>query len=138
MMNDAQRQHALDVAEAIEQHAGQYDQGRWAHNGVEKWDCGTPACIAGWSVAVQQVGVSAAARQDVYSQISLSSDPIPSQAARAFGLNPAEEELMFKCNVYGQIHYLQQPQPEATAAEAVAMLRHRAETGEVCWPEREE
>ena len=44
MMNDAQRQHALDVAEAIEQHADQYRSGPVAarivwhpvvHRGVE-------------------------------------------------------------------------------------------------------
>ena len=44
-----QRQHMLDVADAFEAHANQFDMNNYANKG----ECGTVMCIAGWSTHLQ-------------------------------------------------------------------------------------
>ena len=105
MMNDAQRQHALDVAEAIEQHADQFRQDQWRHT------CGTPACIAGWSCAL---------RRDLNqpSQVNLNDydgSDISWDAGEALGLTRREASNMFHPEPYGEF------EERPTAAEAVSV-----------------
>ena len=115
-MNEEQRLHALAVADAIEAHADQYFQGEWGHE-----PCGTPACIAGWSVALQEAPDDPA----MFDLGGLGGDTIPNMAGEALGLSQEEAEAMFD----GCPYYWLDPDP--TAAEAAAMLRHYAATGEV-------
>ena len=118
-MNEQQRQHAREVADAIERHAGQYNQRRLQHS------CGTPACVAGWSIAIAKAGRERAAATSIFT----CNHPID-RAQENLGLTYEESEVMFGSHPYGG------DAPDATAAEAVAMLRQYAETDEVCWPTR--
>ena len=121
-MNNTQREHALAVAEAIEKHADRFRQDQWRHT------CGTPACIAGWSCALQH-------DKEQPRQVNLNDydgSDIKRKAAEALGLTPREASDMFQPEPYGE--FGERP----TAAEAVSVLRHYVETGEVHWPERKQ
>jgi len=130
-MNEAQRQHTLDVAKAIEQNPCLYRQDSFMH------ECGTPACVAGWSVAVSTHGEFADVadlrfyRVDQFDRFSVRKylGGIESIAGDNLGLTLDERTRMFDVDPY----HGEEP---ATAAEAIEMLRHRAATGEVRWPER--
>ena len=122
-MKDAHRQHALAVAEAIEAHGDQYDQGDWSHE-----SCGTPSCIAGWSVAI-----TFAPDDPAMFDLGVFGDGfIPTAAQEALGLRHRKARQMFDGDPYGMYT------PEPTAAEAAAMLRNYAKTGKVRWPPRQQ
>jgi hypothetical protein len=80
-------------------------------------DCGTVACIAGWALAVKK-----------------GSQPRNAKKAEGEALITAEEYLGL--NQY-EAHALFFPperhERDITPSEAVAVLRHLAETGEVDW-----
>ena len=120
-MNEEHQRHALQVAEAIEAHAGQYHQGWYEHS------CGTPACVAGWSVAVKARGLDGAAGFDVRS-LWLESKLITDEAARNLGLSASERPAMFSARPF-----VGDDTRKPTAAEAATMLRRYADTGEVVW-----
>ena len=113
------RRHAAEVADAIEANEDDYDQSS-IH-----FPCGTPACVAGWSIAVAKAGVENARGASIFTC------PAPlAQAGRNLGLTPEEAEIMFDSYPYGR------DGEGASPAEAVAMLRRYASTHDVRWPER--
>ncbi len=103
------------------------------------YECGTVACIAGWSEAVRltDLGLSDdvlpiylfGRNGNVYSGLSIDQWPensIPSQAAKWLGLTGAQASALFFVGggaIWSQVD----------AAQAVRTLRHFAETGAVDW-----
>ena len=88
---------------------GQYDQENWAH------DCGTPACIAAWTVWLFD--------REIYGQAA----PFGKWAARLLGLTVPQGEELFMGKPYG-------PYRHPTPLEAADCLRNLADTGSVVWP----
>ena len=127
-MKEEHRRHALDVADAIEANAGLYDQYRYAH------DCGTPACVAGWSVAVKAKGAEPAGGADLRAlgyDAYARADEIRRQAARNLGLTEEQGREMCLPNPYTgrEADGVRRAEP----ADAVAMLRRYADTGRIVW-----
>ena len=127
-MDEGHRTHAGDVADAIEANAHNYDQEVLYHLD------GTPACVAGWSVAVARAGTRGAADTVLFTGVDDREDGdeefrIEDAAMRNLGLTVAEARIMFETAPYGT---------PAKAGEAVEMLRRRGRTGEVRWPARRE
>lgn len=115
------RENILKVADAIESHSIPdlgFNMSLWIDRKPGPEDdrsghnCGTTACIAGWAVAVMNGGV-----------IPEVGVPIQDDAEKYFGLNWTDGEDLF-VNWVGK---------SPTPAEAVIVLRHLAETGEVDW-----
>ena len=123
-MQEHHRRHALDVANAIERHAGQYNQALVHHR------CGTPGCVAGWSAAVARVGTERAATASLADGYIDDGYTALQEARENFGLTKEEARYMFDGHPYGGLA------EDATAAEAVAMLRRFAQTDELRWPAR--
>ena len=113
-------ENILKVADAIERHSipdlgfnmellrGAADE---RYPDLSGHNCGTVACIAGWALAVagKDGGFEA--------------------AAEFFGFKDQEEEESYDFPLFfpGSPHY------GTTSSQAVAVLRHLAETGEVDW-----
>ena len=130
-MTQRQRGRALaaEVAIAIEEDEGQFDQRHFVHS------CGTPSCTAGWTVWVAE-GKPKALEKYILKRTGqstvIATGRISVDAAAKLGLSFDEEWTLFRACPYGP------EEEDATAEEAVAALRHYAETGEIAWPEREE
>lgn len=116
-------ENILRVADAIEHHSipdlgfnmfdYTMDAGDLAHFGVSDMsghNCGTTACIAGWALAVRDEGKL----PDV--------EDYHAEAANFLELPLRTSEALF-------LHW----NDGTTPAEAVAVLRHLAATGEVDW-----
>ena len=132
-MNDEHRKHASAVADAIEAHAGRYHQGAYTHR------CGTPSCVAGWSVAVKARGREGAAYVRVYESTPRDEDGARMGAVEAavqnLGLRGRQAVTMFDGSPYKGDPACRRGERSAgaTAADAVAMLRRYARTGRVFW-----
>jgi len=121
-MNESQKQHALDVADAIERNASLYRQETFMHS------CGTPGCVAGWSRAVSAYGKELAE----YADLRLAEGGIEQVAGDDLGLeHDAERQAVFDPDPYWG-------ERKPTATDAVVMLRHLAATGEIRWPSQED
>ena len=97
-------------------------------------DCGTPACIGGWAAALS---VDGRAPENVLMPIEGTWAAEAGQ--RWLGLTDQEAYQMFQSHPYTPDgEEMDEDQDQPTCAEALAMLRHAANTGEVVWPEREE
>ena len=116
------------VRDVIASSPDQYDQGIFAH------ECGTPACIAGWAASLSLKSgetltwacVATGVRSDRV-------DTIPNRAAMWLDLTGDESDDMFDSTPllvrYGGWGSHREP----TVQEALAMLDHAIETGEVVW-----
>ena len=129
-LNEGHRAHAREVADAIEAHADRYDQRGFFHG------CGTPACVAGWSVAVRWKGKEGAADADLSGRPPIRWGRhkvwvcLRDEASSNLGLGARDGDAMFgtlPCTDGDGVRR------EPTAAEAAAMLRRYADTGEVVW-----
>jgi len=132
------KNHILRVADAIEQRTienlgfnmavtfARYD-GQYADQSGH--DCGTIACIAGWSVAFRE--------QDRYGEVSVSrmaatleeyGGNVLDDARVWLGLDTDRADALF----YGR-HHPSGSINSISVSEAVRTLRHLAETGKVDW-----
>jgi hypothetical protein len=85
--------------------------------------CGTPACIAGWAIAMKLGDLSC----DVDKEIFISGKSYSSLAGEFLGIGEElHVELFFSSP--GEI-----PLDEVSPQIAASVLRHLAETGEVDW-----
>ena len=116
------------VRDVIASNPDQYDQGIFTHK------CGTPACIAGWAAHLslqdgEQLTWACVATGVQSDRV----DTIHNRAGKWLGLSPHDAVEMFdgaplfvrKGDGYGY--------DEPTIQEALAMLDHAIETGEVVW-----
>jgi hypothetical protein len=85
--------------------------------------CGTVACIAGWSRAIRQGSVPEVARTLPLFE--------PEPEIEWLGLSEDDAEELFYPDRYATDEVLDLG--DVTTAQAVAVLRHLAETGEVDW-----
>ena len=136
-LREGGRRLALQVADVIEEHEAEYDQTEFVHL------CGTPACIAGWTMWV--VLGRPGSMRDVYLKEAKvpatgKSPEIPAQfdwgkmskeAGKELELSMSEQDTLFHAMPY----FFEQGW--ATAKEAAETLRSYAATGVVEWPERE-
>ena len=99
------------VRNVIEAHPDQYDQEDFFH------DCGTPSCIAGHAVFHRDYAI--ALNRSVYTI-----------ARDQFGISSTAAKQLFHGAPYG----VEELPP--TPAEALGVLDHLIETGEVKWPIR--
>ena len=116
------------VRDVIASSPDQYDQGIFAHK------CGTPACIAGWAASLSLKPGEKLTWACVATGVQSDRvDTIPNRAAMWLDLAPHDAVKMFdgaplwvrKGDGYGY--------DEPTVQEALAMLNHAIETGEVVW-----
>ena len=103
----------LELADLIEQLPEEkYDQTTWKH------DCGSPACIAGWTVFKFH---------EYPDELeAMPGDEVTITAKCLLGLDWDTAENLFKANPLGSVF-------DVTTTEAAACLRHLAETGKVQW-----
>ena len=129
---------AAEVADVIERFEDRFDQTSYRHESEEENPlCGTPGCIAGWTKWILEGrrvrdGEPVVAEPTYYIHAA-------SEAGEALGLNPDEQQDMFRADPYGVMGEnwrLSWDETRATAGEAVATLRTYAETGTVAWPMR--
>jgi hypothetical protein len=93
----------LDVLTYITEHPERHNQEIW----VERSDCGTTACLAGWTVMRHgdtiewrpYPAVSIAGAVTIADTVTVEGDPdtwdIPSRAAHLLGLNHTDAEYLF-------------------------------------------
>ena len=127
---------AAEVATVIEKHEKRYDQGTYRHEEGGSSLCGTPGCIAGWTMWIlegrrMEYGVPGHLQQRWFGLGTI-------EAGHALGLTNLEARTMFDPDPYEAVDDRGDliDVPNATPAEAAAVLRHYAETGQVCWPLR--
>ena len=108
----------------IAAHPGSYDQALWAH------ECGTPACVAGFAVVAN--GGKLVMTQDDNDHVRFPLDPecywIPQAAEHCLALTPEESKAMFAGYPMGG-----RSVSAKQAKQAIRMLNHAIETGEVVW-----
>lgn len=123
------RENILAVADAIEKHsipdlgfnmAAFYDTADEIGPDMSGHRCGTTACIAGWAVAVRDGGLPplGSVNEAIIDYVA--------SAVSFLGLGPDK---------YGDIprDLMLITDPAITPSQAVSVLRHLAETGEVDW-----
>ena len=140
--NTEQAALARQVADDIETHAQWFNQRAWAHKEGGDYPCGTPSCVAGFTVwrdirntfphyADEDVEAELARMLD--EEAGMGGGSIKETAAKVLGLSEAQASRMFE-----EAPYDGEAGPDAgcEAQEAARMLRSYADDGEVCWPER--
>ena len=109
-----------------------YDQAIWAHQ-----ECGSPACVAGHIVVANGCRIERLNVHNLGARFFAVSDDkateIELAAASIADLDDLEMADMFDGNVYCYDENNISP----TKGEALAMLDHAIEHGEVRWPRRE-
>ena len=122
----------LEVADAIEQ-AGDAEPAKERDYGYNQCaymhECGTPSCIAGWTVAVGR-------GMDGTSDLDRTPWAVVSEAVELLGLGYSAERALFCPYPYG--NKPEGPPDLATAKDAARTLRRLAETGKVDWTRPEE
>ena len=93
-----------------------YDQSVWLHL------CGSPACVAGFAVAASE-GVKVAVSYE---------ESVKDRAQRFLGLTDEEADEMFGFSIYKGYG---DPDWKPAREDALRMLDHAIETGEVEWPQ---
>lgn len=109
----------------VAERSGVYAKDKTGHH------CGTVACIAGYAFAIKHPRTSAAKIRAIEERTGgdADDDPIVEEARDFLGITPDESEALFFPDAYDPdliLHNL-------PAEQAVAVLRHLAETGEVDW-----
>ena len=115
MAREKGRALAGEVAQAIEESAEQYDQELYIH------PCGSPACVAGFTAWVMRGGPENL-------DWSYADGTCERDATRGLQLTPQEARDMFMPRPFAGYD-----DPEATAGEAMEMLRRYQGTGIVQW-----
>jgi hypothetical protein len=119
------KERVLALAELIEKqpHVGKeeettegFDMAQWFH------PCGTPACIAGWTLALKY-GDWTPALQDKRGAGGVEAD-----AADYLGLEGTQSAQLFFVG-----HEAEKSLADVTPQDAAKLLRHFAETGKVDW-----
>ena len=113
------------VADEIAAHKAQYDQGHWVHSDPDDdRSCGTPACIAGWAVALKRAEKNGGR---VDEQVLYADETSVYEEARDYlGLEHADAQVLFFHNPYEGYSNDDLPTPD----EAVEVLLHMAGTGD--------
>ena len=124
------------VRDAIAANPDGYDQVAWLHS------CGTPSCVAGWaaylSLEEDETLCIVTRDQKAYAHVMRGSlmgeyaivDDVRVRAVNWLELNASQSDGMFMPFPFGE-DGVRSPSPN----EAVAMLGHAIETGEVLWLE---
>ena len=118
------------VRDVIASNPDQYDQGFYTHR------CGTPACIAGWAASLSlKPGEMLIASSVATEGVGVFLNSIHNRARMWLGLSPHDAGRMFNADPLvrcdGGDYYHDKP----TVLEALAMLDHAIEAGEVVWKE---
>ena len=117
------------VRDAIASDPDQYDQGHYVN------ECGTPACIAGWAVYLSLKPGETLDDGLVNTRVG-PFDTVHDRAKKWLGLTENESDEMFNAaplwEYRGEVRYGCRYYKPAVQ-DALAMLDHAIETGEVVW-----
>ena len=113
---------ARELADLIER-SPDYDQSTWMHINTADVSniCGTPACVAGHVTAVMKPSLNGTQR--------FLKEDHQANGMKWLGLDMMEADQMFR----GEPDYDDGEDHTPTNADAAAMLRRYADTGEIVW-----
>ena len=140
-MNQERLEQLASIVDKLEtgREPGQFDMEEIIHVNPEQGDCGTPACLIGWTLSL--FGYDDAVYNYEIDDIPITDPTLGwsagwAKARELLDLTYAQADELF-CPMKESIHYLARPADGdrfITAKRAAAAIRHMADTGHVDWP----